>query len=64
MTVAKVSQKCGARTKAGKRYQRAVSPGTSRCWEHPGEWTDRGQINRKLKELKETQAQLNKSRKR
>lgn len=31
--------KCGWPTKAGGRCQRLTKKGTSRCFEHQGEWT-------------------------
>ncbi|GHG48641.1 hypothetical protein GCM10018779_07010 [Streptomyces griseocarneus] len=63
MRVAKVPQRCGARTGAGKPCRLPVRRGTSRCWRHQGEWTAGGRLLLLQKELKEAKEKLIKSRK-
>ncbi|GHC33036.1 hypothetical protein GCM10010507_01740 [Streptomyces cinnamoneus] len=60
--MAKVPQRCGWRTKAGKPCTLRVSPGTSRCWRHQGEWTGPGKVRRIEEELKKAKQELAKSR--
>lgn len=63
MRVAKVPQRCGWRTAAGKPCKLPVKRGTSRCWRHQGEWSAGGQMQRIQRELREAKEKLSKMRK-